>query len=74
MSILSSTNTGKASFEKKKEELQEKIRDWLKEQGINNKNYKIVESEDSKLADPKFTIKVKPCSLQRGIITRLYNF
>ena len=58
MSILSSTNSGKVSFEKKKEELQEKIRDWLKEQGINNKNYKIEESEDSKTNDPKFTIKV----------------
>ena len=58
MSILSSTKAGKVGFEKKKEELQERIRVWLEEQGINNKNYKIKESEDSKLADPKFTIKV----------------
>ena len=57
MSITSSTKTGKAGFEKKKEELQERIRVWLEEHGIN-KNYKIEESEGSKLADPKFTIKV----------------
>ena len=43
MSILSSTKSGNVGFEKKKEELQERIRVWLEEQGINNKNYKIMQ-------------------------------